>query len=111
MQVCQGTWLHDGLSRRVVEKFVHEDFNPGNHEEFLIRDISLLKVSTKITKDNRSIDNFFRKKIIIIDKIYYQCNFISFDWFTAFVSRRPQSTYLFFKSVPQLSVDNKNDMT
>ncbi|KAL4103670.1 hypothetical protein QTP88_019021 [Uroleucon formosanum] len=75
--VCQGTWLHDGLSRRVVEKFVHEDFNPGNHEEFLIRDISLLKVSTKITKDNRSIDNFFRKKIIIIDKIYYQCNLIS----------------------------------
>lgn len=48
------------ITKAVVEKFVHEDFYPGNHEEFII--ISLLKVSTKITKDNRSIDNFLGKK-------------------------------------------------
>jgi len=47
MQVYQGTWVQNKISRNVVYTFINKDYNPDNNNVFISGDVSVLQVSAK----------------------------------------------------------------
>ncbi|XP_008186627.1 chymotrypsin-like elastase family member 2A isoform X2 [Acyrthosiphon pisum] len=44
-KVYQGSWIHNSLSRWVVKKFIHEDYDPDNNKDFISGDVGILKIN------------------------------------------------------------------
>ncbi|XP_025208236.1 chymotrypsin-1-like [Melanaphis sacchari] len=55
IEVYQGTWLQNNISRNLVEMYIHEDYNPDNKHTFISGDISVLKINKPFPKIKKYI--------------------------------------------------------